>query len=169
MLYAIAEAFKLNIYNRKIISMIMQWIPNFEAYLPSMNINRVCLATILNKINEVIPDQRIEKQIRLLLYCTDFKALINEFDPEIKSVRFGLPGMMIILDQALKSFDSSYPGHSALTDSFEILRKELRGLYDSLKMDDFKSKQTKHGLSDGIAGLGLLRILFPQIFTSVDF
>jgi len=169
MLYALTEAYQLNIFNQKIICMIRQWIPNFEAYIPSMNINRLYLATILNKVNVLIPEQRLEKQINLLLYCTDFKSLINEFDPEIKSVRFGLPGMIIILVQAVKSFNSAYPGYSDLTGSFEILKKELRDLFDSLKMDDFKSKQTKHGLSDGIAGLGMLSILLPRIFKTVDF
>lgn len=164
MMYALTEAYHLNIFNQKILCMIRQWMPNFEAYIPSMNINRLYLATILKMIYEYVHEQRLEKQINLLLYCVDFKALINEFDPEIKSVRFGLPGILIILDQAVKSFDPGYHGYSDLVDANKFLKTELMKMSDSFTPEDFKSIHGKYGLSEGIAGLGLASIIFPQIF-----
>lgn len=164
LLYALTEAYQLNIHNRKILCMIRQWIPNFEAYIPSMNINRVYLATILKNINEFLCEQRLEKQIRLLLYCTDFKVLINEFDPDIKSVRFGLPGILIILDQAIKSFEPGYGGYPDLVDANKFLKTECGKMITLFSPEDFKSKNSKYGLSEGITGLGLASIIFPQIF-----
>jgi hypothetical protein len=164
MLWALTEAFRLNVYNQKIICMIRQWIPGFEAYIPSMNINRLYLATILNRVNLLIPDRRLEKQIKLLLFSTGFKELINEVDPEIKSVRFGLPGIMIILAQAKKSFNKEIPEYSGLTATYKFLRKELCKLLDSFNVEDLKSKQPDYGLSEGIPGLILAGILFPGFY-----
>ena len=163
MLFALVEAYKLNIYNQKIICMIKQWLPNFEAYIPSLQINRLYLATILKQIHSQIPEQRLEKQINLLLFSTDFKALINEIDPELKSVRFGLPGFMIVLNQAVKSFPPDFPNYFDLFNTYKGLKKELANLLESFRVEDFKSKQTMYGLSEGIAGLGLLNILLPEL------
>ena len=165
MLFALEEAYKLNIYNQKIICMIKQWLPNFEAYIPSLNINRLYLATVLMKIYTQIPEPRIEKQAKLLLFSTNFKALINEIDPELKSVRHGLPGFMIVFNQAIKSFPADFQYYSELIKTYNVLREELASLFKSFSVYDFKSKQTKYGLSEGIAGLGLLTILLPELTT----
>jgi len=164
MLYALTRVFQFDIYNHKIICMIRQWIPNFEAYIPSMNVNRIYFATILKRINELIPDRRLGKQIKLLLFCTDFKELINEIDTDVKSVRFGLPGLMIILDKAVRSFNTDFPNYSELSNTHKFLKNELGKLFGSVNMEDFKSEQTKYGLSEGIAGLGLVSILIPQLY-----
>ena len=75
LLFALYEAYKLEIYNVKIDRMIKQWITNFEVYMPYMNINRIYLATTLSLLLRVIPDKRLEKQIKLLLYSADFEIL----------------------------------------------------------------------------------------------
>ena len=163
MLFALIEAYNLNIYNQKIICMIKQWLPNFEAYIPSLQINRLYMATVLKHIHSQIPEHRLEKQIKLLLFSTDFKALKSEIDPDLKSVRFGLPGFMIILDQAAKSFSADFPYYSDLLETRNVLKKELSSLFGSFSTIDFKSKQTMYGLSEGIAGLGLINILIPEL------
>ena len=162
-LFALVEAFKLNIYNQKIICMIEQWLPNFEAYIPSLQINRLYMATILKQIHSQIPEDRLEKQIKLLLFSTDFKAIKSEIDPDLKSVRIGLPGFMIVFNQAVRSFPPAFPYYSDLLETYKVLKKDFTNLFESLRMEDFKSKQTMYGLSEGIAGLGLLNILLPEL------
>ncbi len=162
-LFALVEAYKLNIYNQKIICMIKQWVPNFEAYIPALQINRIYMATVLKQIHAQIPEQRLEKQIKLLLFSTDFKAIKNEIDPDLNSVRYGLPGFMIVFDQAVRSFPPDFPYYSDLLETYKVLKKELTNLFETFRVEDFKSKQTMYGLSEGIAGLGLINILMPEL------
>ena len=102
------------------------------------------------------------------IFTTDFKVLINEFDPDMKSVRFGLPGILIILEQAVKSFDPDYPEYSCLVDANKFLINEFKKMSDSFTPEYFKSVSCNYGLSEGIAGQGLVSIFFPQIFMCND-
>ena len=163
MLFALSEAFNLNIYNQKIICMIRQWLPNFEAYIPSLHINRLYLATVLRRIHIQIPESRLERQIRLLLYSTEFKALLSEIDIELKSVRYGLPGFMIVLDQAARLIPAGYPNYNELIESLKVLRNDFVKSINSFNPEDFKPKQVMYGLSEGITGLALMAILLSEL------
>ncbi len=81
MLYGLSEAFKLDIYNKKIKCMYRQWLPNFEAYIPSMHINRLYMATLYQKIAVQVPDERLDKLIKILLYATNFNIILNGLIP----------------------------------------------------------------------------------------
>lgn len=163
LLRGLRDAFRLNIYNEKIICMIKQWLPNLEAYLPSMHINRLYLALVLKQIHSQIPDSRIERQIKILMYGTDFGVVLNEVDPNQKCLRFGLPGFLIIMNQAKYIMPLNYPNYTLLCESYQVLLKEYLESQMTIQLSDFKSEKTKFGLSEGIAGIGLLNLLLPEL------
>ena len=119
MVYGLCEAFKLNIYNEKISCMVRQWIPNLEAYVPSMHINRLYLAVALMHTHSLISFPRLEKQIQILLFGTDFNTLVTEINPEQKNIRFGWPGFIILLHHAIGLIPSNYPNYSQLKSTYQ--------------------------------------------------
>ena len=70
---------------------------------------------------------------------------------------------MFVFDQAVRSFPPDFPYYSDLLETYKTLKTELANLFESFRTEDFKSKQTMYGLSEGISGLGLLNILLPEL------
>lgn len=158
MLIGLNEAYKLNIYNEKISCIFKQWLPNLEAYLPSLQINRIYLATVLMKINSLIPDPRIEKQAKILMYGTDFKMLLREIDPKQKNVRYGWPGFIIVLKQAGNVLSEEMPNFNSIDDCIEKILSEKKDSLSNSDISDFHVKSRSLGLSEGMAGLGLFEL-----------
>ncbi len=165
LLYALVQAFDLNIYSEKIRCMVNQWMMNFEAYLPSMHINRLYMATVLIDVNKRMPNKRLEKQIQILLFATDFEMIKTEVDPDAINIRFGWPGMVWLLQQALEKIPVTYPSYTEIEFCrLEMITKHKRGL-ENFQMNTSTSKV---GLSEGHAGIGLMGLLWPEIFGTTD-
>lgn len=163
MLYGLKEAFMLDIYNEKIICMIRQWRPNFEAYIPSLQINRIYLATILRRICSCIPDQCLEKQIRILLFATDFDILRTEIDPAEINIRYGWSGVILLLRQAIEIIPSDYPNYSRLKIAYHDYIGRYKEAINKSRFSDFNADSKKSGISEGIAGIGLVSIFQPDL------
>ena len=63
LVYGLLEAYRLDIYNVKIINMVRQWLPYIEGYLPSLNINRLYMSLVLYRLAILIPERRLIKQV----------------------------------------------------------------------------------------------------------
>lgn len=164
MLYGSVQAFDLNIYSEKIRCMVNQWMMNLETYLPSMHINRLYMATVLMQVNKRIPNKRIEKQIQILLFATDFAALKTEVDPDTFNIRFGWPGVVWLLQQASEIIPETYPNYKEIESCrVEIITKYKLSL-DNIQVNTSTPKQ--FGLSEGSAGIGLVELLWPGFLMS---
>jgi hypothetical protein len=164
MFYGLVEAFKLDIYNEKIRCMVKQWLPNMEAYIPSMHINRLYMATVLTQINELIPHQRLEKQIQILLYATDFEELKMEVDPHALNVRFGWTGFVWVLEQAKKIIPSTCLNYELISSTANEIKLKYLASLDQMIERNIKENPQQIGLANGIAGIGLMELLWPEVF-----
>lgn len=166
-LLALNEAFRLNIYNEKIYSIIKQMIPNLEVYIPSLHINRIYLATLLMKIHSNVPDKRLEKQAQLLLFAADFEILKTEIDTAEINIRFGWPGFLLILHQAIEVIPEGFQGYSQLKTTYQYIKKTYIDTIISLQYSDLKSNIKLSGISEGIAGIGLFSLFIPDLFSNL--
>ncbi|WP_320167760.1 lanthionine synthetase LanC family protein [Mangrovibacterium marinum] len=160
--YGLAEAFDLNIYSEKIRCMVNQWVMSLEAYLPSMHINRLYMATVLTLIKYRVPNKRIEKQIQILLFATDFDTLKTEVDSQALNIRFGWPGVVWLLYQASRIIPANYPNYRLI----DLTRKEIIQKYKVSLEKDFttvEANSKQFGISEGLAGIGLMELLWPEI------
>ncbi len=160
----LGEAFKLNIHNEKISCMMKQWTTSFESYIPSMQIYRLYLAVALIRIHSQIPLARLEKQIQILLFSTDFNILKTEINPGLMIVRFGWPGFVIVLQAALKLFPSSYPNYLEIKSTYEFICDKYLNTLNDLKVSPLTPRAKQLGISEGIAGLGLFSLFMPDLF-----
>jgi len=167
-LFGLTESFGLNIYNEKIRCMIKQWMPNIEAYIPSMHINRLYMATILTKINEIVPDRRLEKQVQILLYATDFEVLKTEVDPHALNIRFGWTGFVWLMQQATNIIPATCPNYSLIGSTLDEIKAKYSNALGKLLENKVPENTVQFGLSNGIAGIGLLEILWPEVFSSTE-
>ncbi len=163
-IFGLVESYDLGIYNEKIKNMIYQWIMNFEAYLPSMHIYRLYLATVLSIVNSRLPNERLEKQIQILLFATDFEVLKAEVDPDAMNIRFGWPGFAWLLQQASQFIPTTYLNHGMI----DLSRREIITKYKySLRnrpIDNLVANPKQYGLSEGATGIGLMELLYSEIF-----
>ena len=158
MLFGLTSAFRQNLYSEKISNMIRQWGTTIESYVPTIQINRLYLATALMQILFWIPEQKLEKHIRLLLFGTDFKLIPTELDPTLFNLRFGLPGVVLILNLAIKFIPTSFPNYLQIISTNQDLMKR----YDAeLKKHISKINPTTQqiGLCEGISGVSLYSLI----------
>lgn len=162
-LFGLIEAYKLNIHVEKIKSIIKQWLPRFEAYIPSMHINRLYMALILTKLDEIIPDVRLKKHIQILLFAIDFEQLIKDINPFVKNIRFGWPGFVWILEQAAKVINTTIVNCEEIRlISNEIKLKHLKYVNASI-LPEAKSPSNLSKIDEDIIGIGLLALSCPEI------
>jgi len=158
MIFGLVQAFDLGIYNEKIKNMINQWTINVEAYFPSMHINRIYLAMVLSMVNSRLPNKRLEKQIQILLFATDFEALKTEVDPGAFNIRYGWVGVVWLLQQASSLIPLTCPNHQLISSTCNDIRtKYITALKNIPAKNNAASRQM--GLSEGMAGVGLFEIL----------
>lgn len=166
MLHALIESYQLNIYNRKIEQMIKNWISCFEAYIPSLQINRLYLGLILSKLNCIFKSNRIEKQVQILLFSINFDEISTEFNSNYYGMRFGLPGVALIVHQSAKFISPNFPQFKLITKTQDKLRESLRKSESTLFHDQILSSLLQNpGISSGLAGLGLMYLLWPEVFS----
>ena len=163
MLYGLAQAFDLNIYSEKIRCMIIQWIMNLEAYLPSMHINRIYLATVLSLVNIRLPNKRLEKQIQILLFATDFEVLKTEVDPGAFNIRYGWPGVVWLLQQASQAIPVTNLNHHQIGSTCTEIIAKYKNTLENLQISNLTANPRQFGLSEGLAGIGLLELFWPGI------
>lgn len=164
MLHGLIQAFELNIYNEKIRCMINQWITNLEAYIPSMHINRIYLATILTSVNTHIPNKRLEKQIKILLFATDFETLKTEVDPNSLNISMGWPGFIWVLHLATNIIPNCYPNYETIEMTYREIKLKYLSSLDKILENRHREKPEKFGLISGLAGFGLMQLLAPEVF-----
>jgi len=168
MLYGLTEAYKLAIYNEKIRCMIRQWLPYFEAYIPSVHINRLYFAVMLKQIGELMSEKRLEKQAQILLFSTDFNILKTEVDHSILSIRFGWPGVAWLLKLASNELPTDWINHLEIGQTYlEIVKKNLSQL-ENLSANLSEGVPIQFGISTGLAGIGLLDLLWPGVLSDYD-
>lgn len=164
-LFGLKEAFKLNVFNEKIICIIRQWVPLFESYIPSLHINRLFIALILNQINTLIPDSRLEKQIRILVFATDFEQLKSEVDHNDLSIRFGWPGIAWLLNRAAFEFSTDYPNYHLFTKSYFEITEIHKDQLEKLILDVQDDRLNRFNNLSGLTGIGILELLWPGVLT----
>jgi hypothetical protein len=165
-LFGLTEAYRLNIYNDKIKSMVRQWLPYFEAYIPSLHINRLFLAVLLLQINKLIPDKRLEKQARILLFATDFEVLETEVDHNMNNIRFGWPGFAWLLSIAMKVLPADWPSHPLIGQTYQSIIKRDKCSVENILPRNPDGSAMQIGLTTGLAGIGLMELLWPGILSS---
>lgn len=164
-LYGLLEAFKLNIYNDKIGCMVRQWLPNLEAYVPSLHINRLFLAVVLNRIYSIFPEKRIEKQVQILLFATDFEALKTEVDYNVLNIRYGWPGAVLILKFATEEFSTDYPNYQFIVQTYRDITDRQNTQFENLSINLPSDVPGQFGLTVGLAGIGLMELLWPGVLS----
>lgn len=163
MLYGLVQAFDLDIYNEKIKNMINQWIMNIEVYLPFMQINRLYLATVLSLVNTRLPDKRLEKQIEILVFATNFEVLKTEIDPNAINIRFGWPGIVWLLQQATEIIPSICPNYQLIGSTCTEIIGKYKITLKNLPLNNHTANPKQFGISEGLAGIGLIELFWPEI------
>jgi len=168
LLFGCTEAFRLNIYNYKINNMIRQWLPYFEAFIPSLQINRLYLSVVLMHIHSLMPEKRLEKQSRILLYATDFELLRNEVDHNMINVRFGWPGFLALLSIAMKELPEDWQNYTLIRQTYRLILGQHYGQLEKLSENKPNEKTLTFGLSLGLAGISIIELFWPGILTGKE-
>ena len=164
---ALDQALDLNIHNRKITTMMEQWMFNLSTHLPGVHSLRLFLALSLYKINEKLKRKDIEKQIQILLYSIDFDVFRREIAPSTLNLQFGWYGTVLLLYLARQTFNESYPNYEKM----EQLRREILSqhkekseeIIDSIQQLPLEKKVgVGQGLANGLSGIGMLYLLCPE-------
>ena len=164
-LHALTETYNLNIYNRKIERMVKQWVMHLEAYIPSLHINRLFMALALTQLNAIIPNRRIEKQIHILLFATNFEEMETEFDPNHQGIRFGWPGAIWLLYMAKRYFSPQMPNYNLIVKTHNEYVTRFKSKLDNEKhLSPDSVNLINPGISDGITGIGLMVLMYPDVF-----
>lgn len=178
-LLGLNEALKLNIYNDKIVCMFKQWLPYFEAYIPSLHINRIYLAVVLKQIYSHLPVKRLEKQIQILLFATDFEVLKTETNHfsifldeliakdcyNISNIRYGWPGVALLLNYASNELHLDWPNHQLIGQTFQTITKKHKIPFDNILLNIEEQNFMQYSLTLGLSGIGLIELLKPGILT----
>lgn len=165
MFYGLAQALELDIYNEKIRCMIKQWLPSIEAYIPSMHINRLYLATVLTQVNTNLSNKRLEKHIQILLFATDFEALKAEVNPNALNIRYGWPGIAWLLKKASGIIPSNYPNYQQIENTYREITDKHKITLENLQLINAHTNPKLFGLSEGVTGTGLMELLWPEVLT----
>ncbi len=161
MLFALAETYQMGLYSHKIDLMLKQWVMYFNAYIPSLHINRLYLTLALHRINRFMHNTEIEKQIRILLFSVDCDEITAEFDHQHNGIRFGVPGALWVVHQALQNLPQQSVNFHKIG---QLYTKMKTGFMCNQNVMFQNSQIKKPDISDGLSGIGLMQLLWPEIF-----
>lgn len=162
-LYALTESYKLNIYNHKIEQIVKQFLMHFETYIPSLHINRLFMALALTQLNAIIPNKRLVKQSQILLFATNFEQMDSEFDPNHQGIRYGWPGAIWLLYMSKMCISPQMPNYNLIIKTHVEYVKRFK-FKSAIDLNSAASNSLKPGISEGVAGIGLLELLWPNAF-----
>jgi len=145
--------------------MIRQWLPYFEAYIPSLHINRLFLSVALKQICILIPNKRLEKQSQILLFATDFEVLKTEVDHSFFNIRFGWPGVLLLLVMASKEIPADWPNHQLIGQTYQEITVRHKSPLEKLPSNIPEGNFMQYGLTLGLAGIGLTEVLWPGVLS----
>lgn len=147
--------------------MLTQWLMHFDNYLPTLSINRLFMAIILQHLKTIIPDKRIDKQVQILLFSVNFEEIQHEFDPHKISIRYGYPGAVWLLSQALVALPNSSQFYQPIKKTYENLILKFGNSFELLLEVSTNCTEDKeqYGVTNGWVGVGLLELLYPGSIT----
>ena len=160
---------QLNLYNVKLERMVNQFSPYFETKMPAMNINKLYLASAVNKLLLRVPNLRLEKQVQKLLFSIDYNEIKDEVDENNYTIRYGTWGVKYILWQFLVSMpqnDLNWKTIVQLYNSFsyaqDILPETQEGATNQTSLKEL-------GLLGGIAGIGFSNLFLPSVIDDLSY
>jgi len=163
-LQGIMDSYRLNIFNHKIEMMVKQWHMYFEAYIPSLHINRIYMAWVIHRLNQLFPSKKLERQVQVLLFATCFEEMGTEYDPNHAELRLGWPSALWVLKQALKSLPPGSPNFKEIETYAATLALTGRAKLENLFATQAETqKPLNPGINSGITGMGLMELLYPGI------
>jgi hypothetical protein len=166
--HVLDEALDLNIYNHKIAVMMEQWMFYLTTHLPGIHCHKLSLALSLHRINRKLKRENMDKQVRILLFSIDFDVLRKEVNPYVHNIQHGWYGIILLLYFAKGTFDSTYPNYNL----FDRFRKVMLDLYKERSEREIeiytqasgdRKRPIGKGLTNGLAGIGLLYLLCPEV------
>ena len=163
MLCGLINAYNLNIYNNKIKNALAQWVLNFETFLPSLHINRIWMATELHRINAILCNHKLERQIKTLFFSVDLDELKTEIDYDALNFRHGWFGMSWVLSHALSTLPATVPNYELIRLFNEELISRLKPAYIQMIEAGNTAILGQPGLSDGLSGICLASILESEL------
>ena len=167
LLLTLNKALDLNVHNEKILVMIDQWMYYLNTHLPGIHSHRLLLALSLFHMNEKLNRKDIDKLVHLLLYSIDFDIFYKEVNPFSFKIQHSWYGIVLLLHHAKKVFNSEHPNYNM----FEQFRLKIIDLCkttsESEIMSGFKTSIEKKltinfGLANGLSGIGLVYLLYPE-------
>jgi hypothetical protein len=160
------KALELNIYNEKIRDMTDQWLYYLSSGMPGIHSHRLYMALALHEINRNLCLPGIERQVKILLYASDFEQLKYEVNPDALGIKTGWMGQALILKKASETFDCQYPNYAVMEKTRIEIVKACNDRYEK-KILELLNRPDHDGAPDaglsGAAGTGLLYLLYPEI------
>ncbi len=154
MICSLGKACELGIYNDKIERVIDQIMPFLETNMPSLSTNRLHLACELKHLLTRIPDKRIERQVDILLYSTDFDQLGYEVGDNAMGIRNGLSGLKILLVRLLQVL----PTESLYYTKTRHALGSLPEITEKLPEGNLPVLPGMLGLAEGLVGVKLMKM-----------
>lgn len=112
-----------------------------------------------------IPYVRLEKQIRILLFATDFEVLKSEVNNNTCNLRTGWPGAVLLLKIASKLLKPDYPNYNLIGQTYSEITRRNKGQLENLQQNIPDLKSNQDSLSLSLTGIGLLELLWPGVLS----
>lgn len=169
LLAVLRQSLDLGIYNDKIINMVKQWMVYLGVYLPSMHCHRLSLLLALYSINTYIHSIEIDQHIKVLAYSIDLNKLKSEIDPYAINIVHGWLGVAWLLSMASRYLNADYPNYHlfnvARCDILHLYLNDLKKQIDNLDKGISENKSISIGIINGITGIGLIDLCFPEVMS----
>ncbi len=169
-IYSLKEALALNIFNEKINYILKEWLYNFEVNWPRLHIHRMALAISLKMIDQQLDKPLFSKLIKNLLYTVEKEIIFKELNPYLYNMSGGWHGYIFLLKMGSEIFEENKIPNYFL---FEKVRNKILNKNKSIfatYIDDILTDSKEYsppnlGIKDGLAGVGLSRILYANAFS----
>jgi len=130
-----------------------------------LHIDRLFLAVGLKQIWSQMPENRLEKQIQILLFATDFEVLKTEVDLDVINIRFGWPGVAWLLSIASKDLAPDSPNYQKIGQTHYAITERHKFQFQSLQLNKPEESSMQLGPPLNLVGIGLMESLWPGILS----